>query len=297
MRPRLQAVLLLTGVLSTAACSSPTTPSVVPAATTAVIAAAPGGIAVAGKVYDTAFRPLAGAIVEVLDGPSSGMRVTTTATGDFALRGVFDEHTRFRASRDGHAAGILTLSPRCEPCNPNFWIYFHLAVPDPPANLAGDYALTVVANEACTALPGHARRRTYSVTIVPSPLQPTPANTAFNASIGGAPLVSRLGDGIVFAVAGNYMDLYMGDLHGDPGLIEITGADSYFSIGGGGSATVTSSDASAIVADLDGDVIHCEFKPGLAPIDGSGRYACTAERAITRVVCPSRKHQLILTRR
>src|SRR4029079_18685054 len=59
---------------------------------------------VRGSVSDTAFRPLDGAGVEVVDGPLAGMSTTADANGSFSLSGTFDDATRFRATMDGHPA-------------------------------------------------------------------------------------------------------------------------------------------------------------------------------------------------
>src|SRR5215213_8272965 len=139
MRWHHAACLLIVIALFSFGCSTPTTPTVVPTATTPAIVGAPSGVAIAGKVYDTAYRPLGGAIVEVIDGPSVGMTVATIASGEFALRGAFDETTHFRATKAGHSEAVLKMGPRCAACNPNFWVYFYLAGPVAPVNIAGDY--------------------------------------------------------------------------------------------------------------------------------------------------------------
>jgi len=303
MRLHPAAMLICLGASFNAACNSPTTPSaiptttVVPAAATSPTSTPPVGITVAGKVFDTAMRELPGAVVEVVDGPSAGMMTTTDASGLYGLAGSFDENTHFRATSAGHAEAIRPMAPRCATCNPKFWVYFFLPLPVPPADIAGDYTFTVIADGACTALPEHARRRTYSTTVSALTTQPTSANTLFTAQVNGANLVSGLGfESVFFAVAGDYLTLYMGDLHGQPGLLEITAPNAYFSIGGFGEATVGANGASIISSSFEGEIADCELKPGLDPLV-NGRYSCTPERAVRRVVCPSNRHQLILTRR
>jgi hypothetical protein len=255
----------------------------------------PRGVEIAGIVYDTAYRPLDGAIVEVLDGPSAGKIAIADRNGQFGLFGDFDVSTHFRASKTGHADGVATLGPRCAPCNPNFWIYFNLAVPEPTAAIAGDYTLTITADESCLTLPEHARTRTYSVHIAATPNQPTSADTWFLGSIDGN-LVGRSWDGIWFGVAGNYIYLSLGDLHGDPGFIEQTSADHYYSVGGGGTTTIDA-DATTIASFFEGQVTDCALKPGVPLIGANARYNCTPELAASRVVCQSSRHRLLLTRR
>lgn len=76
---------------------------------------------------DTAYRPLAGARVEVLDGPQANTSTLTDGAGEFSLRGIFDETTRFRAEKDGHESATGTLW-FCAACNPQRRMNFILGV-------------------------------------------------------------------------------------------------------------------------------------------------------------------------
>ena len=299
---RHHAALLLIGALAGAACDSPSTSTILPTAPTSPVVAAPvaqqTGIAVQGIVYDTGYRRLAGATVEVVNGASAGLKVTTGADGSYAIRGAFDAGTQFRATKAGYETGLRPMATFCQPCNPNFWVYFYLGLPVAPANIANDYTVTVTADPSCTALPGHARQRTYTTKIVPNVTQPTPANTLFAATVAGANLVSGLPwQGLWFAVAGDYLEVSMGDLHGQPGVLEQTDANAYFSVGGLGTTTLGSSGVSQITAAFEGEIIHCELKPGVPPLGAGGRFDCPPASAISRVACQARNHQIVLTRR
>ena len=291
------AILIAGAALAASACDGRDPSVVIPTAPAPVVAAPASGFAIAGKVYDTGFRPLGGASVEVVNGPNAGMRVTTLPSGDFTLRGEFDADTQFRATKDGYQSGVNKLGPHCAPCNPHFWVYFYLGLPVPPADIAGDYLLTVTADEACTALPLEARSRTYTATIVAGTNQPTPANTFFSGRTGAASLIDLLGEGLWFAVAGDYVEVTAGDLHGQPGVLEEIAPRTYFSFGGIGQTTLESSGSTTIRSLFEGEIVYCVLKPDVAPLDGSGRYNCNADRAVTRVACPSLRHQLIFTRR
>ena len=262
-----------------------------------VVASPLAAVSVSGKVYDTALRPLAGAMVEVLNGAQAGNVVTTRADGQFGFSGAFDDDTRFRATKDGHEAGVAKLGAYCERCNPHHWVYFYLALPVPPANLAGDYTLTVVANDACTMLPAEARSRTYPANIVANATQPTSANTNFHFIPSGASLVSGLGwEGLWFYVAGNYLEMSIGDLHGQPGLVERMGANTYFGFGGWGTTELGAAGVSTMSMTFDGEVVYCELKPGVAPVDANQRFTCGADQAVSRLACPSRSHRIVLAR-
>jgi hypothetical protein len=300
MRRPHAALLLILGAFAGAACNSPSPSAVVPTAPTSMVAtpAPPSGVAMSGKVYDTGNRPLAGATVEVVNGASAGLKVTTLADGSYALRGEFDAGTQFRATKAGYETGLRPMAPFCQQCNPNFWVYFFLALPVAPANLANDYTVTVTADPVCTQLPGHARQRSYTTKIVPNATQPTPANTLFAATVDGANLVAGLTwQGLWFAVAGDYLEVSMGDLHGQPGVLEQTAENGFFSVGGLGTTTLGSSGVSQISTTFEGEIIHCELKSGVAPLDAGGRFDCPAAQAIARVACQARNHQLVLTRR
>ncbi len=116
-----------------------------------------------GIVKDTAFRPLAGAVVEVIAGTNTGMSTTTDSAGQFSLSGGFDNTTRFRASKEDHVASTTTLN---SPLGGS--ISFHLAVLAPPVSMAGDYTLTFVADSACASLPAALKTRTYAATVTPN---------------------------------------------------------------------------------------------------------------------------------
>jgi hypothetical protein len=62
------------------------------------------GELISGTVSDTAFRPLAGARVELIDGPQAGMSTTSDAQGSFSFTATVDDTTRFRASKEGHVS-------------------------------------------------------------------------------------------------------------------------------------------------------------------------------------------------
>jgi len=270
--------------------------SLIPTGPTVVAPPLPS-VTVRGIVYDTALRPLAGAMVEVLNGAQAGNVATTGADGGFGFSGAFEDDTRFRATKDGHEAGVATLGAYCERCNPHHWVYFSLAVPMPPANLAGEYTLTVHANDACTMLPAEARSRTYPARVVAHTTQPTSANTIFHGTASGASLVSGLAwDGLWFYVAGDYVEMFIGDLHGQPGFVEQMGANTYFGFGGLG-ATSLGASVSMVSMTFDGDVFYCELKPGVAPLDASQRFTCGADQAVSRLTCPSRSHRIELARR
>lgn len=295
-------VLLLTSALSGAGCGSDAAPSVVPTAPTTVGTPPTGGTpppvlsnaaTVSGKVSDTANRPIAGATIEVLDGIHAGMTTTSDGNGQYWFFGVITEGTRFRASRDGYLDNVARVGAYCERCNPHYWAYIALGLPAAPANIAGDYVMSVA---GCDALPADVRTRSYAVTIVAEKHQPTAANSYFRVDISAPSLVrGSAWEGLWIAVAANDLALEMGDAHGQPGFIEEIGPDTYFSAGGWGQGSVAAS-GTTFTTMFEGDVYYCVMKPGVPVLDADRRYVCSgADRRVTQIRCPAGR--LTFTRR
>jgi len=225
-----------------------------------------GGV-VKGSVSDTAFRPLDGARVEVVDGPQAGRSTTADANGNFSLSGTFDDATRFRATKDGHLAA--TQVSRTFPNISGRFLIFSLEVPAPPVNMAGDYTLTFIADSACVGLPDDVRTRTYAATITPShPTNIPTANTNFNVALSGASfLPSR--DSFPIGVAGDYVTFWFSD----PTLVEVIAPNTHLELYGAGGASVGTSGVSTIAVSWDGEFEYSQTE------------------------CESKNHQLILTRR
>ena len=63
---------------------------------------------------------------------------------------------------------------------------FNLAVLTPAVVIAGDYTLTLAADQACADLPTAFRSRSYAATLTPRVSPYTPAGTQFDVSTSGA---------------------------------------------------------------------------------------------------------------
>lgn len=88
-----------------------------------------------GRVTDTAFRALANARVEVLNGPHAGSAISSNATGEFSfLLEHVSETTRVRAEKEGYTAATRTPL-KCPTC-PNYNVGFQLALPVAPATMS-----------------------------------------------------------------------------------------------------------------------------------------------------------------
>jgi len=245
-----------------------------------------------GYVYDSVFKPVAGAVVEVLDGPQAGLSATTGATGEFRLTGTasFDDTTRFRASSAGHVDSTGTLVPRCATCRGARYIYLVLGVVAPPVEIAGQYSLTFVADRTCTDLPSNLRTRTYNATITADPYSHSAANTSFQVTISGAQFL-KCCESFFVGVEGNLVAF---ELRGEgPFLVEEAAPNTYIGFDGRAEASVSTSRVSALSTAFQGRVDYCALtSPMVSPW-----YDCPASLAVAHAECESQNHQLMLTRR
>jgi Carboxypeptidase regulatory-like domain len=227
---------------------------------------------VTGYVDDTAFRPVAGATVEVLDGPQAGTSAITDARGEFSLNSAISAETRFRAAKEGYQSSIQTM--QSQPMT------FFLATDRPSGTAA---TLTVEADPACTDLPSTVRHRTYAATVRGNPSS-APPNTTFFVDLTGASLDHYFH--FVFLHADG--DVVTFDMS-DNGIEEEVADEAYLFVGGVAS-TRTEPGATTISAPLTtGMIDYCvvESDPGSA-------YPCT-DQAIVRAQCRSPKNRLTLT--
>jgi hypothetical protein len=250
----------------------------------------PAGLQVAGTVVDGAWRPFFAATVEVLNGPHAGLSTSTDSRGQFRLSGSFDETTEFRATKDGFVAAVHPLPTKCETCIPNWWIHFVLESVGAKADLAGNYSLTFVA-DACAGLPDEMRTRTYDATATSISSPSGPANTHFVFSVSGAPFRAGYNQFMV-GVTGDHFGGFLGDLHGDPGILEQITPAATLGFEGVPSASIDPSNVSTIDAAFDGVIDYCESSS-----ETSTRFSCTPKDGSAHVRCASKNHRLILTRR
>lgn len=245
-----------------------------------------------GFVTDTAYRPLAGALVEVLDGASAGVTTIAGADGQFVLSGRFNATTQFRASKDGHetrtqpwncSVAVCLVTNDAQP-----WLGFYLTVLEPTVNLAGDYILTFVADGACTDLPEIARGRSYRVAVTPQPLAGRSAIPGFDLKVIGSPVVGNM-TGFPIGVAGSRLSFWLHGGH-DPAIVEYLGANSYLAFSGNATVAVGPTGLSSITATFDGWIEHVVL---MAPMGGPWYYP---QGAISKSTCESRTHRLTLTR-
>jgi hypothetical protein len=216
-----------------------------------------------GLVQDAAFRPLPGAIVEVISGPLAGLTATADGSGEFRLTGAFTAGTLFRASKDGHltrtkpwtcSLGGCSASTSARPS-----LIFQLDATTAPVNIAGQYQMTFIADSACLDLPAKLRTRTYRATVTQRS-NPDRA-TGFTVTLSGAEFMGNLSR-FEIGVAGDRLGLWLNGGH-NAAIVELT--DS-FSVAISGNASASIDATHMIMASFDGwiehsgggDYSHCE---------------------------------------
>ena len=288
-------ILMLTGAI--AGCGAPesaTSPSSVPSQSP-LASSAPQTVTPARLAYvmDTAFRRVAGAHVEILDGPQAGTVLTTDADGLFVLTGNFVRTNTFRASANGYVTatqGFRTSAPGGAP-----WLMFYLSPDAAPIDIAGDYTLTLTADSTCGDLPSELRTRTYSATITPTPMAYA---TSFKLAVNGAPTFGGL-DGFQIGVAGNTLGFWLDGSH-DPTLVERLDTSTYVAYSGIGWVTVDPARTATISAEFEGWVEYCVLATPMA----TNYYSCGMSgfgepipgASVQRVRCETPRQQLTLTR-
>ena len=173
----------------------------------------------AGYVADTAFRAVAGAKVEVLDGPQAGLSMLSDGGGQFTYTGTFASSVTLRVSKDGYVSATGTSRVSAPGGRP--WAYVRLESVAAPANIGGDYTLAFTADASCTSLPDD-----------------LPGN-----------------DGFPVGVAGSFVGLEVWNGEG-PGVVERLAPKTYVGLFGYASTTVTSPDSS-ITAAFNGTIEYC----------------------------------------
>jgi hypothetical protein len=284
MSTRIAIVVLLAHGLAVSACGDDQPSALADRNPVAPTAVAAGTMFVRGTVSDTAFRHVGGVTIEVLNGPQTGLTTTSGGTGEFSFVGVFDDTTVFRATKDGYALAEQRLAPFCERCNPNRWVHFALQTLTPPADISGNYAMTVTVDSTCTHTPPHVRTRTYAVSI-PASGTSSPSNAYFAVLPTGAQFVAgweRFDGG----VSGNDVGFWF------ESLVEEVSANSFLIIGAYASATVSASGAATITAVGSGRIDFCTATEGSGRLDD-----CFRGAAATHSVCDANHHVLTFTRR
>ena len=294
MLKTIAAVLIIAGFAGCSGSDGPHTPTApTPAASiTQVGALAEVPLQLRGFVTDTAYRPLGGARVEVVDGPSAGVAVVSGADGQFVLSGRFSATTQFRASKESHDTRTQSWNCSVAVClganNSQPWLGFYLSVHEPTVNIAGDYRLTFIADRACPDLPEVARSRSYGATVAALPADGRSTLPGFELRADGAEFVGTL-RGFPIGAAGARLSLWLHARH-DPAIVEHLGDNAYLAFSGTAEATVANDGIIAIATAFDGWIEHVVLASAM------GKWFGPQPPAISKATCDSSNHRIMLTR-
>jgi hypothetical protein len=241
-----------------------------------------------GTVSDTAFRSVAGARIEILNGPSAGLTTVSDASGSWGFAGLFDDSTQFRATKEGYEPAIKPLGPFCAACNPNRWVNFELKAQATPANIAGVYTVTITVDRACANFPEQVRTRTYAATL-PSLMDASTGSSAANAYFSISPTEATFVPGwsqFLGGVSGNYVAFWF------ESLVEELAPGAYLMIGMSAGGVVEPEHRATITSQGDGRITYCTVDPKSGTFDD-----CLRGKTVTSAQCDSKQHALVLTPR
>jgi hypothetical protein len=240
-----------------------------------------------GYVGDTAFRPMHGARVEVLNGPEAGKEFSSDAQGIFSYVGTFSAETSLRASSDGYVP--LTVRAIVGSSLDQAWVSFALSPLTPPIEAAGNYTLTISVDSACSDFPEAARARSYSARLTERSVSTIPAKTRFDGVVSGGAFATYSN---VFwvGVAGDYLAV---STEGEgPSIIERIAPKTYVTYLGSAGAKVPSGSPAAISAPFKGVIEYCELKAEIGQY-----YDCSDSLAAVKTQCTTGNSRLTLTPR
>jgi hypothetical protein len=240
-----------------------------------------------GNVFDTAFRPLSGVRVEIVDGSGAGTFTISDANGQFSFSGgQYVDSIHFRASKDGYnTISVSGLSSTVRP-NAVASLVITLDSTAAPAKIEpGAYSLTVISDSSCTGIPDSLRTRAYSATIAPSRDSP---RTLYNVDVTG-PSLAPFGFGI--GVAGNDLAFTIDG----PAFGEHLPPLTYLEISGAGATSLSVSPASTITFLFSGSFSYCELRSEME--SNRNCYTTPSDQKVAGSQCLSSNHHMMLTQR
>jgi hypothetical protein len=242
-----------------------------------------------GYVYDTAFRPVGGATVNLLDGAQAGASTKSNEFGRFTFTGTFEDPTTLRVSKEGYAAATGTARSNNAPSG-TIWAFVVLDELARPVDITGNYTLAILADTTCADIPSDMHTRTYAASIGLTPDSRSQAGTSLTLTIvDGSFLpdhnsfpIGVAGDDVAFSI-------YNGE---DFGLVEKIAPATFLAIEGSASLSVGSAPVTSMTAMLSGVIDYCALQS-----DTGWTYQCNSGPRTAYQHCESNRHQLMLTRR
>ena len=244
---------------------------------------------ISGYVQDSAFRPLLGVTVEIVDGPQADASTLTDAEGEFSFSGTFTAGTMLRATKDGFEAVAQPLDSRNVNGSSAFGMTFTLSSLAARVHLeSGNYDLTFVADGTCDQIPADLRTVSFPATVTSFPDHPP--NTLFSVNVRET-FPGPIGFGI--GVDGNVLAF----LIDGPAIVKAVPPSTYLEITGGSTVTVPTLAPSTVSFPFSGLYDYCVLKSPMPSNRWTTCYILPADLIVTHVQCVADNHQLTLTRR
>jgi hypothetical protein len=240
-----------------------------------------------GYVSDTAFRPMGGVRLDVMNGPDAGKELNSDSQGAFSYVGTFPGTVSVRATKEGYLTA--TSSVFVSATSDQAWVGFLLAPVAPPVAAEGNYTLTIAVDSACAGFPDEVRVRSYQAQLTKRTGATIPANTLFGGSVSGAQFAPY--SNIFFVgVAGDYVAV---STEGEgPSIVEQLGPKTYTAYLGEAGASVPAGSQTMISAPFKGAIEYCELNSAIGQY-----YDCSDSLAAVKVQCTSANSRLTLTPR
>ena len=249
---------LLLLALAASNCGSATTSS--PTAPTDTTASLPSGVrTIWGWVFDTAYRPVAGAQLLILDGPLANTSVLTGPDGDFKVAGNTSTvgSVSVRVSKEGMTPRTVTLMWQL-PNTSRVSVYLE-PVESALSLTPGNYTITLIGDRltatdgaaACQGFPEELLTRSYPATV--SAVQP---------SMFGVEVSGQFPFGFGLGIAGNVIGFTIdGPVFSEslPGFV-------YLAIAGTAPAeALPTATGSTLTIPFQGSFEYCQLRSAMSP--------------------------------
>jgi hypothetical protein len=251
-------------------------------------------------VTDTVWRPLADALVEIVNGPLAGTRNVTDNDGRFEFTGMSPTNSTvtLRASRDGFQTTSGAATWQADGDRPIVAVRLYSLEP-PLALDAGEYGLNLTIDLStargrppqlpwetevpCQGLPVELASRSYDATITERPLGER------GVSIKG-PTVQRFFDGFQLFVAGDHVAFEI-----EWSLAEEFPGFRYLYIGGGALPEQFTVDGESVRIPFGGEFSYCELNASRGIYNDCSQVP--GDRLVRRHSCISDRVLMTFTKR
>ena len=246
-----------------------------------------------GTVTDTAFRPLTGARVEILDGRYAGASRSADQHGNFQFIGATSGAVTLRANRDGFESATMVAEWR--PRLTRGWTNFLLnPFESPLAIAAGRYTLTVTSDPStgtgCADFPAELATRFYEGVIR---LSSVPNYQDHFSMLPTIPTVTRPYGNFSFGVAGQFVG--WGEIDDNMFFEEFPGFRYLMIYGSAPTTEPARSTDNSLTIPFSGDFRYCQLTIPLGGYNDCSQVP--AAQIVDYRACSSSRDTMLFTKR